>query len=223
MTNGAPAALAASGVSDMLSSLVDAQGSARHPWFVELTAKPRDADPRSLADAVHGLAYLYARPSRISDVIVDRDDHPEVIDWIAATIKTFDRERMYLMRVLVGAGPVPGTPGEVKSNAIMTAQVTAIDTLARSERLGVALGAALAKIIDWHDLRRVIDAAADRFGIDRAPNLLPDRDGSLAAASVAAAAAPIDRALGFGARQLLVQHHAFWSLLQSRDQARRSG
>jgi hypothetical protein len=95
-----------------------------------------------------------------------------------------------------------------------------METLAVSERRGCALGAAMALVLDWAAVRRCLDAAAQRFGVDAPPYPAADRDSATALADSYADAAPVQRALLFGAEQILVQHHGLWDLLEARREAR---
>ena len=83
--------------------------------------------------------------------------------------------------------------------------------------------AALALVLDWRPIRRVLDAAAQRFGIQVPPLDLPGLAETLTVASDAAETPGIERAMAFGAQQLLVQHRGLWDLLESRESARRNG
>ncbi len=91
--------------------------------------------------------------------------------------------------------------------------------LARSDRNGCALGAAMALALDWRAARAVIDAAAQRFGVPLTPPALPSPRQTLALAD-AADSPGVERAMVFGAQQLLVQHRGLWSLLEARSEAR---
>jgi hypothetical protein len=99
----------------------------------------------------------------------------------------------------------------------------AIEMLAQSERRGCALGAALALALDWRSVRSVLDAAAIRFGVDR-PEYRLDEPGAVRSLADGAAQEPaVERALLFGADQVLIQHYRLWDLLEARQQARGDG
>jgi len=96
----------------------------------------------------------------------------------------------------------------------------AIEMLAQSERNGCAVGAAMAVMLDWAAIRRVLDSAARRFGVEP-PHFAAADAAPLAAVADAFADSPgIQRALHFGAEQIMVQHHGLWDLLEARQQAR---
>ena len=221
MASSATGAATASGIAELLSALVVADGSARHSFVTgHLNGAGVEAG-RSLADAVHHLSILHGRHPGICDMVSDRGQHPVIRDWIAMAVHGFRRERNYLTRVVVAAGPMPSTPGQAQTEAAVTGQGHAIEMLAKSDRLGCALGAAMAKTLDWRAMRGVIDAAARRYGVEPPTLLIPTAEETLRSAIVAAESTAIERALSFGAQQILVQHRGLWDLLEAREIARR--
>ena len=77
-----------------------------------------------------------------------------------------------------------------------------------------------ALVEDWRALRRLLDRAADRAGLDVPGCTLPD-EGSVALAIQAGADTPgAERALAFGSEQLLLQHRGLFDLLEARAEAR---
>jgi hypothetical protein len=145
---------------------------------------------------------------------------PAAREWLGETAAAFARERAYLARLAVQAGPVPATPG-AGSEAVVAMQRNAIMTLAQSERRGCAIGTAAAIAADWSVMRKVMDCAAIRFGMDPAQ---PWRAGEAASIEAAVAALGDDpamrRALLFGAEQVAIQHRGLWDLLAARAGAR---
>ena len=72
----------------------------------------------------------------------------------------------------------------------------------------------------WRSIRRLLDRAALRAGIDVPACTLPDEE-SVAQAIHAGADTPgAERALAFGSEQLLLQHRALFDLLEARAEAR---
>ena len=222
MTSGAIGSKQNSGIADLLSALVIADGSARHRFILDLTASTGGEAARSLADAVHHLSTLYGRHPGVADLLAERGMHPEISDWIAAAVNGFADERSYLTRVVVAAGPIPSTPGQAESEAATLGQRHAIEMLARSDRNGCALGATLALALDWPAIRGLIDITARRFGIEPPVLQVPANDATLLAAVTAATSIGTERAIAFGAQQILVQHRGLWDLLEARRVARRS-
>ncbi len=233
---------------DGLSALVDAEGSAAHPHLRRLCEADRRGmadrrgsdrgDRRSaapelaqsdlsmarrvdLADAVHALCAIHGAHRGLAD---EAREHPAIgtaagwLDHVAAALAT---ERGYLARTVSAAGPLPSTPGQAATDAAFVTQRHAFHMLARSDRRGVALGAAAALALDWTAIRSVIGRAAEAYGLVLPAPTLPLTDETLTALSGVSDGASVERALLFGARALLDQHRTLWSLLEARAHARR--
>ncbi|PXA83388.1 hypothetical protein DMC47_43845 [Nostoc sp. 3335mG] len=211
-----------SGVAELLSSMVSTDGSAGHRY---LASAALEGDPavRNLADVAHFICLLHGRYPGVIDHASARVVHPSTRSFIYRAAPGFAAERSYLTRLVVAAGPLPSTLGQAQSEAAVSNQSHALATLAQSERNGTAIGAAVALVMDWRPIRRVLDAAAQRFGIQVPPLDLPGLTETLAVAAEAAETPGIERAMAFGAQQLLVQHRGLWDLLESRESARRNG
>jgi hypothetical protein len=182
-------------------------------------ASPRAA-PRDHADLIHYLCVLHGRYPGLVDHAAAAVTEKPVRTWLADAAYAFAGERAYLARLAVAAGPVPATPGAAGSDAAVLGQRQALETLARSERAGCGAGAAMALVLEWSSVRTALDAAARRFGIE-APNYrAADREVVLALADSFGAAPGVQRALLFGAEQLLLQHRGLWDLIETRREAR---
>ena len=96
----------------------------------------------------------------------------------------------------------------------------ALETLATSERNGCALGAATALVGDWWPIRRLLDRAATRAGIECPAPSLPDEGSIIEVIEQASDTVAAERALAFGGEQLLLQHRALFDLLEARADAR---
>lgn len=194
------------------------EASARHPYVLshELCDGP-DAI-RNLADAVHHLCTLHAERPGIIDLAAQRAP-VEVTAWLVSAAANFTAERALVTQIMVAAPPMPSTPGQAECETTILAQRHALEMLARSERLGCAVGAALALLIDWQAVRGVLDTAADRLGLAPLPCRLPDM--AAIEAFISRLPPAMERAVTFGATQLLIQQRGLWDLLESREQARR--
>jgi hypothetical protein len=195
-------------------------GSAAHPYPADPSWAKAPGASRDLADLIHYLCVLHGRYPGLVDHAAARVVEPEARAWLTQATYAFAGERAYLARLAVAAGPVPSTPGAAGSDAAVLGQRHAMETLALSERRGCALGAAMALVLDWAAIRRCLDAAAARFGVDSPAYPAADCDSAVAMADFYAASAPVQRALLFGAEQILVQHHGLWDLLEARREAR---
>ena len=206
-----------------LLACVAAQGSVAHPYSSSAELLGGRFATRNLADAVHFLCTLHGRYPGVIDHAANRTPDPEALKWLPAAIDAFAAERLYLTKLTVAAGPLPSTPGAGDSGAVVLAQRHAIEMLSQSERDGCALGAALALIADWATIRSLLDTAAERLSIEVRPCKLPAAADVQAIADGAATSAAVQRAMLFGAQQIMMQHHGLWDLLEARQQARAAG
>nr|WP_242194191.1 hypothetical protein [Sphingomonas hankookensis] len=203
---------------ERLSRIVLADGSAGHVAPVRLARA--DALLRDVADALHQLCSLHGRHPGVVDYAVRADQHPAAAEWFEQAAAAFADERAYLIRVSAAAGPPPGTPRQAAAEAALAAQRHAIDLLARSVRPGCALGAAIGVTLDWPVIRRPLDAAAIRLGLDTLPNHLPSPAQTMRLIDTVTGDGPIERAMTFGLQQLLAQHRGLWDLLVARAESR---
>jgi hypothetical protein len=207
-------------IADLLVSLVAAEGSAGHlyPQSSELTGG-REA-VRNLADAAHYLCVLHGRFPGVIDHAASKTAHPAALGWLSAAAEAIAAERALLTRLAVATGPLPSTPGQAECEAAVLQQRHALDMLARSDRAGCALGAAFALVLDWRAIRAVLEAAARRMSIAPGDCALPDEDETRTVAMIVAESTSFERAMSFGAQQLLAQHRGLWDLLEARQAAR---
>jgi hypothetical protein len=199
---------------------VEAEGCAKHPHRLALLDASGPVANRDLADCVHLFCSLYGRYPGLIEIALNNCPAGQVRDWLREASDGYERERLYLVRLTAAVGPLPSTPGAAETETAMVNQRHAIETLARSERRGCALGAATALMADWPAIRAVLDRAADRIGMQKPVMTLPDTtsiervigDGTDGIAS--------ERALGFGGEQLLLQNRGLFDLLEARAAAR---
>ena len=195
-------------------------GSARHPYLTTLLGASGPHAARDLADAVHLLCSLYGRHPALVDVALSACPAGPAREWLVEASDQFERERLYLVRLTSAVGPLPSTPGSVQTETALQAQRHAIETLARSERIGCSLGAATALIFDWSAIRPLLDRAAARAGLETPLASLPGEAAIARVVTAAIDSAPTERALFFGTEQLLLQHRALFDLLEARASAR---
>ena len=212
----------AGGTAGMLDELLSRSGSAAHPYTgsADLLSGPETA--RNLADAVHYLCVLHGRLPSVVDLASRKVTLEQSKGWMADAATGFALERTYLTRLVVAVGPLPSTPGQSECEAAVVAQHHAVEMLARSERTGCAPGAAIGLVMDWAAIRPVLDTAAQRFGLEPMECALPKDAQTRAFADEIAATPATARALRFGMEQILIQHGGLWSLLESREHARRA-
>lgn len=202
----------------LVERLVAADGSATHDWPARLV--DGSTERRDLADAIHALCMLHGHHPGMADDALTRGVQAEAAAWLGLVGEAFAAERAALATLVAAAGPLPSTPGHAESEAAILTQRHALDMLARSDRRGCASGAVAALVLDWPAVRRVLDHAASMFGAAIPPSSLPDPAHTSAALAMLGATPACERAIGFGAQQLLAQHRGLWSLLEARAEAR---
>jgi len=199
---------------------VAGEGCARHAYLNALLEASGRHSGRDLADAVHLLCSLHGRYPGLIEIALQRCPKGAVQDWLTRASEGFERERLYLVRLTSAVGPLPSTPGAAETEAGLVAARHALETLAMSERSGCALGAATALVGDWWPIRRLLDRAASRVGIEAPAPSLPDESSIVAIIERGTDEAASARALAFGGEQLLLQHRALFDLLEARAEAR---
>src|SRR5437868_6861388 len=190
-------------VAEAQLSRVQREGSARHSYLNSLLEASGRHSGRDLADAVHLLCSLHGRHPGLIEIALQGCPKGSVQDWLARASEGFERERLYLVRLTSAVGPLPSTPGSAETETSLVAARHALETLAISERNGCALGAATALIGDWWPVRRLLDRAARRVGMESPAPSLPDEASVVAIINTGAEAPASARALTFGGEQLL--------------------
>ena len=199
---------------------VAGDGCVRHPYLNALLEASGPHTGRDLSDAVHLLCSLHGRHPGLIEIAVHHCPNPSTQKWLAEASESFERERLYLVRLTSAVGPLPSTPGAAETESSLVAARHALETLANSERKGCALGAATALIGDWWPIRRLLDRAAARVGIQCPAPSLPDEPSVIQAINQSSDGLASERALAFGGEQLLLQHRALFDLLEARAEAR---
>ncbi len=199
---------------------VAGEGCARHSYLNSLLEVSGRHSGRDLADSVHLLCSLHGRYPGLIEMALQRCPKGPVQDWLSRASEGFERERLYLVRLTSAVGPLPSTPGSAETESSLVAARHALETLAMSERDGCALGAATALVGDWWPVRRLLDRAAARAGIESPAPSLPDEPSVVAIIERGAQEPASARALAFGGEQLLLQHRALFDLLEARAEAR---
>ena len=211
---------ASNSATSLVAALVAAEGSGMHRYVTSHDLLAGKHSPRNLADAVHHLCILHGRHPGVADHAANHTAHDEARVWLIDTVDAFIRERTYLTRLVVAAGPLPSTPAQSESESAVNGQRHALEMLAQSDRNGCALGAAMALVLDWNAVRSVLDAAGRRFSVDSPSSMIPDMATTIDLAALVSASPAMERAISFGAQQILAQHRGLWDLLEARQSAR---
>lgn len=203
-------------------ALVQQEGSVRHSHVAALLEASGPSAGRDFSDTVHLLCSLHGRYPGLIAIAQELCPAGPTAAWLQHAADSFERERLYLVRLTSAVGPLPSTPGATETETSLAAARHALETLARSERNGCAIGAATALVGDWWPIRRLLDHAAARVGSEAPAPSLPD-EGSIVEVINRISESPASgRALAFGAEQLLLQHRALFDLLEARASARES-
>ena len=195
-----------------------ADGTAAHDWAQRLGTSA--AARRDLCDAVHSLAMVHGTHPGMADDALAHRAHADAGDWLVEVSAAFAAERAVIAMLVAAAGPLPSTPGQAGSEGAILGQRHALEMLARSDRGGCAEGAIAALLVDWPAVRRVLDHAGRCFGVPVPAAQLPGESDTAAVIDALGRSPATERAIVFGAQQLLAQHRGLWSLLEARAEAR---
>jgi hypothetical protein len=208
------------GVAELLDALVASDGTGAHPHVRSGALSSGPEAMRNLADAVHFLCLLHGRYPGVIDSAARKAIDPASRQWMAEAADAFAEERAFLSKIASAVGPLPSTQGQAQCEAAVAAQRKAIDMLAESDRHGCAVGAAIALTLDWRTIRVLLDISAQRLDLTPPTCTLPDlRETARLAATVADTPA-VERAMVFGAQQLVMQHSGLWDLMAARAASR---
>lgn len=210
-------------ISRILEALVAADGTAAHAYANRAGASvARDSllSLGDLADGAYYLCLLHGRHPGVIDHAATRSADNAARAWLIEAADSFATERAYLTQVSVAVGPAPSTAGQADCETTVGQQRHALDMLAQSDRRGCAMGAAMALVLDWRAVRHILDMAAIRAGMEPHRCTLPERAATLEVARAIGGDDVVDRAIQFGARQLLNQHRGLWDLLAARADVR---
>jgi hypothetical protein len=199
---------------------VEAEGCARHPHLAALIDGSGQHSARDIADSIHLLCSVHGHHPGLIELALELCPDGPARAWLGRAADAFDRERLYLVRLTAAVGPLPSTPGAAETESTLVAQRHALEILAKSERRGCALGAATALISDWWPVRRLLDRAASRAGIESPAPSLPDEASVVAVIDGVCDSPASERALGFGGDQILLQNRGLFDLLEARAAAR---
>jgi len=173
-----------------------------------------------VADIVHFLCVLHGRHPGVIDHAATKTVDDAAREWLIQATDGFAAERSFLTKLTVAAGPISGVSLDDQSNAAVLGQRKALEMLSQSDRSGCAIGAAIALVADWHHIRHILEEIALRVGVEARSSILPSPEKTAGLNSLLAETPALERALNFGAEQLLNQHRGLWQLLEARRNMR---
>lgn len=206
------------GCAETILAMVAADGTAGAPHARALMEP--GATLRDIADAIHALCVIHGAFPGIVEHARNGGIDPIAADWLEEAVKAMCAERALLVRLSAAAGPLPSTPGQAASQAAILGQRNALEMLARSSRAGCATGTAIAFVLDWAAVRGVLDGCARRMALPPGAPIAEAATQAIAVLRAVEASASVERAMAFGAQQMLAQHRGLWQLLESRAVAR---
>ncbi|MFK3891006.1 DUF6975 family protein [Sphingomonas sp. NPDC079357] len=208
------------GCAATILAMVASDGTAAAPHARAL-ALP-SATLRDIADAVHALCVIHGSFPGIVDHAFSGSTDPFARDWLEQAANAVSTERALLVRLTAAVGPLPSTPGQAASQAAILGQRNALELLSRSDRAGCATGTAIAFVLDWVAVRGVLDSCARRMALPTGEPFMAAAHQAMALLKAIEASASVERAMAFGAQQMLAQHRGLWQLLESRAAARQA-
>ncbi len=173
-----------------------------------------------IADIAHFLCILHGRHPGVVDHAATKTADVAAREWLVEAMDGFSAERAFLTRLTVAAGPISGVRTEDQSNATVLAQRKALEMLSQSDRNGCALGASFALVLDWQAIRPLLEQVAIKLGVEPRSVALPSVDSTNLLNTELSQSSAVERAINFGADQILTQHRGLWQLLEARRNAR---
>lgn len=175
-----------------------------------------------IADIAHFMCVLHGRHPGVIDHAATKTVDDAAREWLILATDGFAAERSFLTKLTVAAGPISGVSLDDQSNAAVLGQRKALEMLSQSDRSGCAIGAAIALVADWYHIRDILEGIALRVGVEARSTILPSMEKTTALHNRMAETPALERALNFGAEQLLNQHRGLWQLLEARRNMRLS-
>lgn len=199
--------------------LLQNQGSSQHPFQRRLRADGFVELDSALIDAVRHIAFIHGRfPGLFEEAQRNSPPSAEYSGWLRAMAADFSRERLMLAKLLAHSPSSQAQPTSIAEQLSFEAFGRDLLALSRSERPGCALGAAIALALDWNSIRAVLDRASALFEYSAPPTSMPS-DEEIFEKLVNLDPA-LERALLFGANELLLRHERLWGILEARHWAR---
>ena len=203
-----------------LQQAVMQSGSGNNRFVRAIQDSTSRASAADIADTAHYLCLLHGRYPGLIDYAATRSADPVIGKWLTQACDAFAGERAFLTKLTVAAGPITSTPGQDQCTPAIINLRAALNSLSQSDRNGCAVGAAFALAIDWISIRQALEHIAKRVGLAFHVCKLPTIDETYALTAVMGHDRLIERAMIFGASQMLQQHRLFWDMLDARHYSR---
>lgn len=207
-------AILTDGSSPVIMPLQDFLG--QRETILDFRSPTKSARAALIADIAHFLNISHGRHPGVIDFAAHKIADDVARKWMVIATKAIVVERRYLNALTVAAGPTHRQQGQDKLTALLGQQSKNFEMLATSDRTGCPAGAAIAFVIDWQQTRPLLDRSALHLGMEPPACTLPSIDHSRDLANALAATPVVQRAMSFGARQLLGQQRGLWQVIAAR-------
>jgi hypothetical protein len=181
-----------------------------------LRASIKNTRPALIADIAHFMCISHGRLPGVIDYAATKILDNDARTWLVEAIEGFASERAFLNKLTVAAGPITRQIGQEKITALIAQQTKNFQLLASSDRNGTPAGAAIAFILDWQCTRQLLEVSAISLGMQPPKLSLPNAESCIALADIIANTDGKQRAMNFGAQQLLGQQRGLWQLISAR-------
>lgn len=206
---------------EALTTLVATRGCGTHPYVHGLLQSNSRYRDLNLVDAIHHLAALHGRlPGLIEDARRHSPSLTAAAPWFREAAEGFAQERLHLARLLAHGPAIPATPTQAEYQVKLESIRQGLTALAQSSRPGCAFGSALALVLDWQTIHRLLNLLGQQLDLPSLPLLMPDAAASLSVLD--RLGSDFDRAIIFGATELIARHERLWTLLEDRQAARQA-
>ena len=169
-----------------------------------------------IADIAHFMCVSHGRHPGVVDHAASKIVDDVAREWLVKSVNAFAAERAFLTQLTVSAGPMQSHSGQEKVSAVLANQANSFEMLATSDRKGCAAGTAIAFVVDWQATRPLLDGVALLLGINPPTGKFPSKQESIDLAGQLAENERIERAMRFGADQLLAQQRGLWQIIAAR-------
>ncbi len=187
---------------------------------LDLRDVARKEKPMIVADIAHYLCVAHGKHPGIIEHAMNKIVDDCSREWLVNAADGFARERIYLTEITVAAGPISRLVGQDETDMLIVNQSKHYQMLASSDRHGCPIGAASSFVLDWHNIRSLIDILALQLNVSIPESKIPSVTQTQQLISEYAQNANIIRAINFGADQILSQQRAFWNIITARSTAR---
>jgi len=186
----------------------------------DLRSATRKENPMLIADIAHYLCVAHGRHPGIIEHAASKIIDETSREWLLKAADGFARERIFLAELTVAAGPITRIVGQDETDMLIVNQAKQYHMLASSDRKGCPLGAAASFILDWYNIRQLLDIITLQLSMSAPEMKLPTITDTIQLLDEYANSDSIVRAITFGSDQILSQQRAFWNIIQSRSTSR---